>query len=189
MQPMENFHYRPFWDPDHELYDPDYSVIKLEDPYSYSDPRQYYYNTYVSARADSYDAFGRTLKYVEERQMFDRLPEDWHAVVVRCLLPLRHYEAGGQLISINGCRFAWGTTIAQVLGYAAFDRIGNAQLLSMAGLGVGGGGATKLHEARDTWLTEAHMQGLRQLIEEALVEKDWLAACLPWNWPTRRSIR
>lgn len=82
-----------------DTFRPDYSAIKLEDPYCYSDPRQYYYNTYVSARADAYDAFGRTLKYVEDRQMFDRLPEDWHAVVVRCLLPLRHYEAGGQLIS------------------------------------------------------------------------------------------
>jgi len=175
MQPMENFHYRPFWDPQHEIYDPDFSAVKLTDPYSYSDPRQYYYNTYVAARAAEYDAFGRTLKYIEDRQMFDRLPEDWHSVLTRCLLPLRHYEAGGQLISITGNRFAWGSTIAQVHGYAAFDRIGNAQLLSMIGLAAGGGGATKLHEAKEIWLTGAHMQPLRQVVEEALVVDDWVS--------------
>jgi phenol/toluene 2-monooxygenase (NADH) P1/A1 len=174
MQPMENFHYRPFWDPEHELYDPDFSAVKLTDPYSYSDPRQYYYNTYVSTRAADYDAFGRTLKYVESMQMFDRLPEDWHAVVVCCLLPLRHYESGAQLISINGARFAWGTTVSQAASYAAFDRIGNAQLLSMIGLAVGGGTASKLHEAKELWLHEPHLQGLRRLVEEALIEKDWV---------------
>jgi phenol hydroxylase P1 protein len=178
MQPMENFHYRPFWDPEHEIYDPDFSAVKLADPYSYSDPRQYYYNTWVSARAADYDAFGRTLKYLEDRLMFDGLPEDWHSVVVRCLLPLRHYEAGGQLISINACRFAWGTSISQAASYAAFDRIGNAQLLSMIGLAVGGGGAAKLHEAKELWLHDVQLQGLRQLIEEALVEKDWVSGML-----------
>jgi phenol/toluene 2-monooxygenase (NADH) P1/A1 len=178
MQPVENFHYRPFWDPEHELYDPDYTALKLTDPYSYSDPRQYYYNTYVSARASDYDGFARTLKYVEDRQMFDRLPEAWHATVVGCLLPLRHYEAGAQLVSINACRFAWGTTIAQAAGYAAFDRIGNAQLLSMIGLTVGGGTAAKLHEAKELWLHEPHLQGLRQLVEEALVESDWVSAMI-----------
>src|SRR3954452_24569458 len=73
MQPVENFHYRPFWDREHELYDPDYTALKLTDPYSYSDPRQYYSNPYVSARASDYDGFARTLNYVEDRQMCDRL--------------------------------------------------------------------------------------------------------------------
>ena len=75
-------------------------------------------------------------------------------------------------------RFAWGTTISQAAGYAAFDRIGNAQLLSMVGLAVGGGGASKLHEAKDIWLTDVHLQGLRQLVEEALIEKDWVSGML-----------
>ena len=48
VQPTENFHYRPTWDADRELYDPDYSALKLTDPYSYTDPRQYYYTPYVA---------------------------------------------------------------------------------------------------------------------------------------------
>ena len=50
VQPKENFHYRPTWDPDREMYDPDYSALKLTDPYSYTDPRQYYYTPYVAQR-------------------------------------------------------------------------------------------------------------------------------------------
>ena len=50
IQPTENFHYRPIWDPDHEIYDPDYTALKLTDPYSFTDPRQYYYAPYVASR-------------------------------------------------------------------------------------------------------------------------------------------
>ena len=48
VQPMENFHYRPTWDADRELYDPNYTALKLTDPYGYTDPRQYYYTPYVA---------------------------------------------------------------------------------------------------------------------------------------------
>ncbi len=178
LQPMENFHYRPMWDPAHELYDPDYTVLKLTDPYSYSDPRQYYYNTWVSARASHYEGFGKTLKYIEERRMFERLPENWHMMLVNSITPLRHYESGAQLISINACRFAWGTTISAAAGFAAMDRIGNAQLLSMAGLSVGGGAPDKLAEAKTHWLDDGHLQGLRRLVEEALVETDWASGLI-----------
>jgi phenol hydroxylase P1 protein len=128
MQATENFHYRPFWAPQHDLYDPDYTALKLTDPYSYTDPRQYYYATYVANRAEDYDAFARTLKYAEQRNLLDGLPEAWLDLVKSCFLPLRHYEAGAEMVAINGCRFAWGTSISQALSYSAFDRIGNAQV-------------------------------------------------------------
>lgn len=178
LQSMENFHYRPFWDPAHEIYDENYSALKLTDPYSYSDPRQYYYNTWVSSRASHYEAFGKTLKYIEDRRMFERLPENWHLMLVHAITPLRHYEAGAQLISINACRFAWGTTISQAAGYAAMDRIGNAQLLSMIGLAMGGGAPDKLAEAKTHWLDDPSLQGLRRLLEEALIEPDWVSGLL-----------
>ncbi|ASW96790.1 phenol 2-monooxygenase [Mycobacterium intracellulare] len=178
LQPMANFHYRPFWDPEHEIYDPDYSAVKLTDPYTYSDPRQYYYATYVAARADHYDSFGKDLKYIEERDLFARLPENWHGFVTHVIVPLRHYESGAQLISINGCRFAWGTTISQPAGFAAMDRIGNAQLLSMIGLAMAGGSGEKLAEAKHFWLEQPSLQGLRELTEQALIEPDWVSGVL-----------
>jgi len=48
LQGTANFHYRPLWGPDKEIYDPAYSVFTLTDPYSFVDPRQYYYAPYVS---------------------------------------------------------------------------------------------------------------------------------------------
>ena len=50
LQATENFHYRPTWDPEHELYDPNYSAFKLTDPYSFLDPRQYYYCLLYTSR-------------------------------------------------------------------------------------------------------------------------------------------
>ena len=173
VQPTENFHYRPTWDPDHELYDPNYTALKLTDPYAYTDPRQYYYTPYVSHAAARYESFGQTLKYVEDRRLLDKLPEAWHTVLTAYVLPLRHYESGAQLISINASRFAYGTTVEQPACFASFDRIGNAQLLSLIGLAMAGGADDTLGEAKKNWLYAAPLQGLRKLIEELLVEQDW----------------
>jgi phenol hydroxylase P1 protein len=178
VQPMENFHYRPTWDPDREIYDPDYTALKLSDPYSYTDPRQYYYTPYVSHAADRYESFGHTLKYVEDRRLLDKLPEAWHTVLTGFMLPLRHYESGAQLISINAARFAYGTTVEQPACFASFDRIGNAQLLSLIGLALAGGAADTLSEAKKNWLYSAPLQGLRRLVEELLVEPDWAVGLL-----------
>jgi phenol/toluene 2-monooxygenase (NADH) P1/A1 len=89
------------------------------------------------------------------------------------VLPLRHYESGAQLISINASRFAYGTTVEQPACFAAFDRIGNAQLLSLVGLALAGGAADTLSEAKKNWLYSTPLQGLRKLVEELLVEPDW----------------
>lgn len=177
-QAEENFHYRPFWSPEHELFDPNYTVLKLADPYDYADPRQYYYAPYVANRAEDYESFGRTLKYAEDRNLLAGLPENWLALVTSAFLPLRHYEAGAELIFINGARFAWGTTLAQAMAFSAFDRIGNAQLHSMIGLAVGSGGVSALDEAKQAWMEGEHLQPLRKYVELALVEKDYAVSLI-----------
>jgi phenol hydroxylase P1 protein len=173
IQPMENFHYRPTWDPDHELYDPNYTALKLTDPYAFTDPRQYYYTPYVANAADRHEAFGQTLRYIENRRLLDKLPDGWQIALTGFILPLRHYESGAQLVALNATRFAWGTTVEQPIGFASFDRIGNAQALSLIGLAVAGGAGDTLTEAKKNWLYAAPLQGLRRLLEELLVERDW----------------
>jgi phenol/toluene 2-monooxygenase (NADH) P1/A1 len=173
VQPKEHFHYRPTWDPDRELYDPNYSALKLTDPYSYTDPRQYYYTPYVAHAAERYESFAQTLKYIEDRRLLDKLPENWHTVLTGFVLPLRHYEQGAQLLFTNANRFGYGTTVTQANAFAAFDRIGNAQLLSLIGLTLAGGAADTLEDAKKNWLYAPHLQGLRRMIEELLVERDW----------------
>jgi phenol hydroxylase P1 protein len=178
IQATTNFHYRPLWGPDKEIYDADYSVFKLTDPYSFTDPRQFYYAPYVTARADMHEAFGSTLDYLEKRGMFDRLPESWKSLFQDVVLPLRHYEAAAQMISANGARFGWGTTITQCCAYAAFDRIGNAQILSRSGIAFGGGTAEPLDIAKRDWLEDATFQPLRKHVEQMLVETDWGVAMI-----------
>lgn len=173
VQATENFHFRPTWAPDKELYDPAYSEFRLTDPYSFTDPRQFYYTPYVTARSGLHEAFGKTLDYLEQRGLLAKQPEGWKSVMTEVFLPLRHYESGGQLIYSGAARFGYGTTITQCCAYAAFDRVGLAQLISRVGIALGDGSADLLAAAKTTWTDAAHMQGLRRYVEEAMVEPDW----------------
>ena len=178
VEPRENFHYRPTWMKDRELYDERYTALRLTDPYSYTDPRQFYYTPYVTQRAALHDEFGKTLSYLEERDLLPRLPEAWQAVLTEVVVPLRHYESGAQLVSVAGARFAYGTSLEQCCTFAAFDRIGNAQMLSRAGIALGGGGAGVLTRAKAEWMEGGQLQPLRRLIEETMVLGDWAEGVL-----------
>lgn len=178
IQARENLHYRPLWDPTKEIYDESFSVLRLTDPYSFTDPRQYYYAPYVTSRAAMSDAFGSTLTYLESRGLLERLPDAWKDLVAQLVIPLRHYESGAQLISTAAARFGFGTTITQCAAYAAFDRIGNAQLISRLGIALDGGTAGLLEDAKQSWLEDEALQGLRKLVEETIVEQDWALALI-----------
>ncbi len=173
LQPTENFHYRPTWDSEHELYDPDYSALKLTDPYSYTDPRQYYYTPYVTNRAAMHEAFGKTLDYVTDHGLLERTPQNWQQLIAEVIIPLRHYESGAQMLFSNACRFSYGATIAQCCSYEGFDRIGNAQLISRVGIALGAETSAVLKSAKVQWMDAPHLQGLREVIEHLLVEQDW----------------
>ena len=173
VQAVENFHYRPLWDPAHEEYDVEFSALRLTDAYSFTDPRQLYYASYVASRAAMHDAYGKSLDYLQARGLLERLSGPWHSLVAEVVLPLRHYEAGAELITVEGARFGYGTTIDQCCTYAAFDRIGNAQMLSRAGIVFGGGFGPGPRRRQDRLARVPGLQGLRRLVEELLVEKDW----------------
>ncbi len=173
IQATENFHYRPLWAPDRWQYDPEFTAFRLTDPYSFLDPRQYYYAPYVQSRAAMNDAFAKSLEYVDTRDLLQKLPAGWDSIVGEILLPLRHYEAGAELITIEGSRFAYGTTIDQCCTYAAFDRIGNAQSISRIGIVFADGHDHALGVAKEKWLSDPALQGLRRLIEELLCEGDY----------------
>lgn len=172
VQARENFHYRPLWDPSHELYDEGYSKLRLTDPYSFLDPRQYYYFPYVAARAKLHEDFGQTLGYLAERGLIDKLPEAWRHLLTQAVVPMRHYEQGAQLLESAGTRFAYGTSISQCCSFAAFDRIGNAQILSRVGLALTEDGAS-LATGKQAWMEDDSFQPLRKLLEFVLIEPDW----------------
>ncbi len=178
VQPKENFHYRPTWIQDRELYDARYSALVLTDPYSFLDPRQYYYTPYVTNRAAHHEEFGKTLGYLEKRDLLAKMPDPWRAVLGSVIVPLRHFESGAQLITVNGARFAHGTSLSQCCTYAAFDRIGNAQQLSRIGIALGGGTGELLAVAKTEWMEGEHLQPLRKLVEHVMLEQDWAEGVL-----------
>lgn len=178
VEPRENFHYRPTWIQDRELYDPRYTVLQLTDPYSYADPRNFYYTPYVTNRAALHDEFGKTLNYLEGRDLLGRMPEPWRDLLATVVIPLRHYESGAQLVTVAGARFAYGTSLEQCCTFAAFDRIGNAQMLSRVGIALGAGAGGVLTTAKQDWLTGEHLQPLRKLVEEIMIVDDWAEGLL-----------
>lgn len=178
VQPRENFHYRPTWTPSRELYDQRFSALRLTDSYSFTDPRQYFYSSYVTTRAALHDDFGKTLNYLEARDVLAQLPAGWHAVLSSVVVPLRHYECGAQLVSVTGARFAYGTSVEQCCSFAAFDRIGNAQMLSRVGIALDHGTGDTLKAAKREWTNGEHLQPLRRLVEEIMVIDDWAEGML-----------
>ena len=178
VQSTEHFHYRPLWDPQHDIYDADYTALKLTDPDAYTDPRQFYYTPYVINRAGLHEAFGRNLSYVVDRDLLTKMPQAWQDLVAKTILPLRYYESGAQLINVEGGRFAYGTAIEQCFTYASFDRIGNAQMLSRIGIALGENSDAVLATTKPAWMDDRGLQGLRRLIEELLVEPDWALASI-----------
>ena len=178
VEPRENFQYRPTWIQDRELYDPRYTALRLTDPYAFADPRNFYYTPYVTNRAALHDEFGKTLGYLEDRDLLGTLPEAWRGVLASVIIPLRHYESGAQLVSVAGARFAYGTSVEQCCTFAAFDRIGNAQILSRVGIALGGGTGDVLTAAKQEWLDGAQLQPLRRLTEQIMIVGDWAEGLL-----------
>ncbi len=173
IQAVEHFHYKPLYSATREVYDAEYTTFTLTDPYSFLDPRQLYYAPYVQSRAAMNDAFVKSVEYVESRDLLQKLPAGWDSIVGEILIPLRHWEAGAELVSIEGSRWAYGTTIDQACTFAAFDRIGNAQNLSRIGIVYAEGHDHALTAAKEKWLSDPALQGLRRLIEETLAGDDW----------------
>ena len=174
IQPTENFHYRPLWGADKELYDD--GLLGLPADRSVQLPRP----APVLLRAVRHEP-GRAARRLRQDAGLPRASASCSAgyrfrgrtCSPTVVLPLRHYESGAQLLSVNGARFAYGSTISQCLTYAAFDRIGNAQMLTRAGIALGGGSAELLGGAKNDWMERDSLQGLRRLVEELLIDDDW----------------
>ena len=94
IQAKENFHYKPLWDPEHDIYDEAFSAFRLTDPYSFTDPRQFYYAPYVTSRAAMADAVASTLDYLDSRDLLARMPDAWSAAARRADRPAAALRVG-----------------------------------------------------------------------------------------------
>lgn len=170
LQAAENLHYRPTWDPDQALYDPELSRIRMADWYAIKDPRQFYYSTYTLTRARQQDAVEANFKFVETRGLADAMPAEARRLALAVLVPLRHAAWGANQNNAFICGYGFGTTFTQPCLYQAMDCLGIAQYLSRIGLLLGG--PEVLDGAKRAWIGDDLWQGLRRFVEDSMVVRD-----------------
>lgn len=173
LAPEINFHYRPLWEPDKLLNDPSRTAVVMEDWYVYRDPRQYYYGTYVQARAKLQEVTESNYAFFAKRNLVDALSDEVKEKIIRYLLPLRHVEQAANMNNVFGSAYGTATVLTQAFLYNGMDRLGIAQYLSRIGLLLDGNSADSLATAKDYWLTDPAWQGLRRYVETTLTLKDW----------------
>ena len=176
LQAEVNYHYKPLWDPDGALYDQSRTAIRMQDWYALKDPRQYYYGSYTIARARQQEAADRQMEMAEQRGLLSDLAQDAQALLVRVLLPLRHYEWGANTNLSQAAAYGWGTAVTQAAAMGVMDRLGMAQHLSRIGLMLDGNTGRSLAEAKQHWLDDEIWQPLRRQTENTFVVRDWFQA-------------
>ncbi len=181
LQPSVNFHYRPAWDADHELYDTRRTAIQMQDWYTFRDPRQFYYGTWTMGRAKQQDAAERNFNFVEKRDLLDRVTPEGKELAARIMVPLRHLEYGANLNNCYIAAYGYGTAITQAASFHAIDRLGIGQYLSRLGLMLDGNTAEVLDQGKQAWMEDPMWQPLRALAEKLLVTKDWFELYIAQN--------
>lgn len=179
VQATHNFHYRPTWDPDHEIHDPRRTRIQMKDWYAFKDPRQFYYGTYTLARARMRETAEADFEFVEERGLAANYPAAARKLALEVLLPLRHVEWGANMNNSAICAYGYGTAITQPCIFAAMDHLGMAQYLTRVGLLLDDVAA--LDVAKQAWLKDAKWQELRRYVEDSFVLQDWFELFIAQN--------
>mgnify|MGYP000863705328 FL=1 len=173
IQATGNFHYKPLWGADHWHYDPRRTAIVMADWYALRDPRQYYYASYNIARAAQYQNTESNFEFVEKRNLLAQVDADWRDTVAFYLLPLRHMEWGANNNSADMCDRGYGAAVTIPCIFAAGDHLGMAQIIGRIGLLLDGNSGRLLEQAKTRWMDAPEWQGLRRVMEDSMVTKDW----------------
>jgi phenol hydroxylase P1 protein len=181
LQPVDNFHYRPTWQPEKELYDPTRTAIVMEDWYSFLDPRQYYYGTYTMARAKQQASADQNFKFVEKRNLLAQISAETQQTILDFVVPLRHYEWGANMNNYQICAMGYGAAITSAAAMHGSDRLGNAQYITRIALALTENDTSVIDTALADWMEKDVWQGLRKLVEDSLVVEDWFELFVAQN--------
>ena len=176
LQPVENYHYRPTWEPQYEIFDTTRTAITMKDWYALKDPRQYYYGAWTLARGKMQEIAEGDFDLVDELGLATAYPAAGKAHALKVFLPLRHVAWGSNLNKAYVSSYGYGIAISQAACYASMDQLGVAQYVSRLGLAFNDLDA--LAEAKTAWLEGAEWQELRRYVEDLMVEKDWFEVLL-----------
>ena len=181
IQPTCNFHYPPTWEPNKQLFDTSRTAIVMQDWYSFTDPHQYYYTSYVTTRAKQQEVVESNFELIEKRNLLQAVSAAVQDKVRQVLIPLRHMEYGANMNNQDICDRGYGTTITSVASFNGFDRVGMAQYLSRIALLLDGNEETTLKAAKDAWLHSPAWQPLRHAMEDTFVLDDWFEIMVAQN--------
>lgn len=181
LQAETNFHYRPLWEPELELYDKRRTQLVMKDWYALRDPRQFYYGTYTITRARQQEAMEKNIEFVERRGLLRNLAPAAVEALVLALVPLRHLEWGANAHNCHVTAYGWGTALTQATMFHTMDRLGLAQHLSRLGLLIDGNTGESLARAKVLWLEHPAWQGLRRVTEKMLVTQDCMEVFFAQN--------
>lgn len=170
VQSEANFHYRPTWDPEFELFDKRRTAVKLDDWYALRDPRQFYYANWTMARARQQETMESNYQFVESRDLVAKIPDALRTKATEVLMPLRHVAWGANMNNCTVCSNGYGTAFTAPAMFHAMDHLGVAQYLTRLGLALGEPGA--LEAGKNDWLQAPSWQVLRRLVEDTLVLQD-----------------
>ena len=171
VQGTTNFHYRPTWDPEREMFDPRRTAIQMKDWYVLKDPRQYYYGSYTQVRARMQETAEADFDFVESRGLADGYDEGARREALDFYIPLRHVAWGGNMNNGYQSAYGYGTAITQASLYASMDQLGVAQYLTRLGLLMGN--ESELEAGKHAWMNAPAWQPLRKYVEDSFVIKDW----------------
>ncbi|HEX5394056.1 MAG TPA: phenol hydroxylase [Rhodocyclaceae bacterium] len=171
LQPVENFHYRPTWDPAHEIFDTTRTRITMKDWYALKDPRQYYYGAWTLARGRMQETAEADFELVDELGLAGAYPVDARRNVLDVLLPLRHVAWASNINNSYVSAYSYGIAMSQAATYATMDQLGVAQYITRLALAFDDTEA--LVTTKNAWLNDPEWQELRRLVEDVMVGKDW----------------
>lgn len=170
IQPSANFHYRPTWEPEFDLFDTGRTAVQLADWDALRDPRQYYYANWTMARARQQEAMESNYQFVESRNLIAKMPDALRDQACTVLMPLRHVAWGANMNNCQVCARGYGTAFTAPAMFQAMDQLGVAQYLTRLGLALGEPGA--LEAGKNAWMQDPCWQPLRRFVEDTFVVND-----------------
>ncbi len=171
LQPVENYHYRPTWEPQHDIFDQTRTKITMQDWYALKDPRQYYYGAWTLARGKMQDVAEGDFELVDELGLAAAYPAAGREAALKVFLPLRHVAWASNLNKAYVSSYSYGIAMSQAACYASMDQLGVAQYVTR--LGMAFDDLDALASAKTAWLEGGEWQELRRYVEDLMVEKDW----------------
>ena len=173
LQPACNFHYRPTWEPERELYDASRSALSMDDYDDLVDPRQYFYGTWTLQRGRQQESQEKNFDFVEKRGLLSTLEPAWRERVERLVIPLRHVAWAGNTNNSYITAYSLGAPLSSACSMQMMDHLGIAQYISRIGLLLRDNEMTVLDDAKALWMDDPMWQPMRALMEESMVTRDW----------------